>query len=295
MNNKNLEQTYQSFKNKWTNNQELAFTETSRENSSIQEWIFRRNGFSSTAEFTSWLSDRSRILDAGCGNGRVTSLIKSKVNNDQKIVAIDLTAAEVAKKNLSNLSNVEVHEKDLLGDLGNLGKFDLIYCQEVLHHTADPFSAFTNLCGLLNRHGEIAIYVYKKKAPMREYADDFIRNLLSSMPYEEAVCEMEKITELGKRLQAIDAKIEVPDIKLLDIEAGEYDIQRFVYHFFLKCFWNPALSKDENIAINYDWYHPTISSRHTPEEVKDWFSKNAIEIKHFYVDHYGITARGVPQ
>ena len=52
-------------------------------------------------------------------------------------------------------------------DLSSLGKFDFIYCQEVLHHTTNPFFAFKNLVNLVAPEGEIAIYVYKKR-PQQE-------------------------------------------------------------------------------------------------------------------------------
>ena len=292
MSNSLQEQTISSFTEKWSNNKDLAFSETLREGSSIQKWILKRNGFDSLTQFQEWLANRDRILDAGCGNGRVTALLNANTSEKHEIVGIDLSSAEIASKNLSNLSNIEIHKKNLLGDLSDLGCFDLIYCQEVLHHTSDPKASFSNLCKLLKPFGEIAIYVYKKKAPVREYADDYIRGLVSDLSYEEASKEMSQLTELGKTLSNLKVKIKVPEIKSLDIKSGEYDIQRFIYHYFLKCFWNPELSEIENTAVNFDWYHPSISTRHTPEEVRSWFDENSLKIIHFHEDHYGITARG---
>jgi 2-polyprenyl-3-methyl-5-hydroxy-6-metoxy-1,4-benzoquinol methylase len=56
-------------------------------------------------------------------------------------------------------------QKNLLEDLSDIGKFDFIYSQEVLHHTKDPKQAFNNLVAQLDNNGLIAIYVYKKKHP----------------------------------------------------------------------------------------------------------------------------------
>ena len=288
----NKKQTITSFKEKWSNNATLAFHETLKQGSSIQKWILERNGFKSLSEFQEWLLNRGRILDAGCGNGRVTALLQANCNKSQEIIGIDLSSSEIAVANLSNLENVVVYKKDLLGDLSEIGEFDLIYCQEVLHHTADPFAAFSNLCSRLNPCGEIAIYVYKVKAPIREYTDDYIRGLISNLSYKEIIEEMSSIADLGKMLSELNITINVPEIKSLEIAAGNYDIQRFIYHFFFKCFWNPNLTQEENAAVNYDWYHPTISTRHTLDEVKSWFDKNSLEIIHSNVDHYGITVRG---
>lgn len=289
------QQTSKSFREKWQNNPDLAFAETLREGSDIFRWITTRNGFATAEAFRQWLAPRRRILDAGCGNGRVTALLRKYAHEDADIVGIDLTAADVARANLEGQPRVSVFAKDLLADLGNLGQFDLIYCQEVLHHTASPRQAFLNLTGLLSPNGEIAIYVYKVKAPLREYADDYVRERVSRLPYDAALEAMKEITAFGKALSELNSRVTVPDVKVLGIEAGEYDVQRLMYHFFLKCFWNPDLDFDANAAINYDWYHPQLSTRHTPEEVASWFDAAGLNIIHRVVDHYGITMRGARQ
>jgi len=288
----NSSQTFNSFQDKWNNNKDLAFTETLRAGSEIQDWIINRNGFATIDAFQHWLFPRTRILDAGCGNGRVSALLRQNAQPSAQIVGIDLTAAHVAEENLAGEENISFFQKDLLGDLSDLGKFGLIYCQEVLHHTSDPLGAFLNLCNLLDKDGEIAIYVYKIKAPIREYADDYVREIISALPYDEAIDAMNGLTELGKVLSELDIKIEVPDVDVLGIEKGNYDIQRFIYHFFLKCFWNPDLTFEANSAINYDWYHPQLCSRHTLAEIEGWYEHANLEIVHRNVDHYGITLRG---
>jgi len=286
------EQTSKSFREKWENNPQLAFAETLREGSDIFRWILGRNGFDSVAAFDTWLATRQRILDAGCGNGRVTALLRAHAPAATELVGIDLTAAHVARANLAGVPRTSFFEKDLLADLTDLGRFDLIYCQEVLHHTADPRGAFLNVAGRLAPGGEIAIYVYKIKAPLREHADDYLRDRVSHLPYEEALETMREVAAFGKALTDVNVKATVPAVKLLGIEAGEYDVQRLIYHFFLKCFWNPELSFEANTAINYDWYHPQLCTRHTLPEVEEWFAAAALTIVHRCVDHYGITVRG---
>ncbi len=46
------------------------------------------------------------------------------------------------------------------------------------------------------------------------------------------------------------------------------------------------------MLVNYDWYHPQLATRHTPEEVEAWFATAGLQIEHRCVDHYGITIRG---
>ncbi len=177
-------------------------------------------------------------------------------------------------------------------DLSDLGKFDFIYCQEVLHHTEIPSKAFHNLCEILTDKGEIAIYVYKKKAPIREYVDDYIRHKIAHLDYEDAIKVCDQITEFGKYISNMAISITVPRIDILEIEEGTYDLQRFIYHFFMKCFWNNELSFESNSVINYDWYHPQLCSRHTIDEIRNWFKNEKLSIEYEFVDYYGITMRG---
>ena len=285
--------TARSFTDKWRENPQGFFAETLREGSELQIWILGRNGFASPSALRAHLAGKRRILDAGCGNGRVTALLRRLSAPDAEVVGIDLVAADIARSNLAGETNVRFAQKDLLGELSDLGHFDFIYCQEVLHHTVDPARGFRNLCGLLAPGGEIAIYVYKRKAPVREFVDDYVRERIADLPYEEAREVCRQITELGRALAAVGANVGTPAVPVLGIEAGDYDVQRFVYHFFMKCFWNPELSFDENVAINYDWYHPQLCSRHTLPEVEGWFRDAGLEVVHSKVDFYGITVRGL--
>lgn len=285
--------TKRSFADKWTQNTQLAFAETLRSDSEIHCWILQRNGFGDASELRRYLDGKARVLDAGCGNGRVTALLREYSQPDTtKIVGIDLVAADVARANLAGMRGVTFQSRDLLDDLTDLGEFDFIYSQEVLHHTSEPRRAFRNLCRILAPGGEIAIYVYKKKAPGREFMDDHVRQLIASLPYAEAMRVCEDITRFGQTLAEQQLKIKVPAVELLGIEAGEYDLQRFVYHFFAKCFWNPDLSFHDNTVINYDWYHPQLCSRHTPAEIREWFRQEGLTIAQENVDFYGITMRG---
>jgi SAM-dependent methyltransferase len=285
-------QTATTFRDKWTRNPDLAFRQTLDERSEIFRWILGRNGFEAPADLTAFLAGKRRILDAGCGNGRVTALLERYAAPEAELVAIDLTAADVARANLEGAERISVHEADLLGDLSGLGSFDFIYCQEVLHHTGDPEGGLRNLAGLLEPGGELAIYVYRQKAPIREFTDDYVRDRISELPYEQAMEQCRAIAELGRELSALGVTVNVPDVELLGIEAGEYDVQRLVYHFFMKCFWNDELDAEANAAINFDWYHPQLCSRHTLDECRDWFARAGLEVTWEHVDPYGITVRG---
>ena len=284
-------QTWRSFQDKWRRNPQLAVGRTLNGESEIQQWILRRNGFKNLEKAGDALCRFSRILDAGCGNGRITALL-ARLAPRAKIVGVDITDMDIPRQNTEHFSNVSFQHADVTKNLSHLGGFDFIYCQEVLHHTKDPAGAFGNLSEILNISGIIAIYVYKKKAPTREFMDDHIRSHLSKLPYDDAMGFCRQISMLGKTLSEIPVDIDVPEIPLLGITAGKYPLQRFIYHFFLKCFWNPEFGDEENAVINYDWYHPQNCSRHTMDEVLTWFGKANLRITWKFEDHYGITVHG---
>lgn len=283
--------TSRSFSDKWVQNPDLGYEETLNEASDTFQWIVTRNGFDDGDRLRQYLKGKRRILDAGCGNGRVTLLLRRYAPDSAEVIGIDLVAAEVARQNLAQ-ENIQIHDGNLLEDLSFLGSFDFIYCQEVLHHTGDATAAFANVCSLLEPGGEIAIYVYRQKAPVREFVDDFIRQNIAELDYAESMKACEQVTALGKALADLDIQVDLPAVNLLDIPEGRYDIQRFFYHFFMKCYWNPGYSFHDNVVVNYDWYHPQNCSRHTLDEVRGWFRNNGLDIVHEHEDFYGITMRG---
>ncbi|HXD92258.1 MAG TPA: class I SAM-dependent methyltransferase [Bacteroidia bacterium] len=288
-----MNNTEASFRDKWENNQDLAFSETLREGSDIQNWILNRNGWNTKNDLVQFLTNKQNILDAGCGNGRVTALLGQCANAKASVVGIDLVAADVAVKNLTDYSNIKIFPADLLENNSKFGKFDFIYCQEVLHHTNNPELSFKNLIeNNLEDNGCIAIYVYRKKAPVREYVDDYIRDKIKGLSYAEAKKACNEITELGKALSDMKLNVKIPAVDILKIEAGEYDLQRFIYHYFMKCFWSNSMSFNNNSAINYDWYHPQNCERYEIEEIRAWFNNCNLKITHEFVDHYGITMHG---
>jgi SAM-dependent methyltransferase len=284
--------TPQSFFDKWSKNANAFYAETLREGSDTQQWILQRNGYLSPQAWATRLASCARVLDAGCGNGRVTALLRQLAPVQTEVVGIDLVAADVARQNFEGAPNMRFETRDLVRDVSGIGHFDYIYCQEVLHHTADPEKAFHNLCGILRPGGEIAIYVYRQKAPAREYVDDYVRSQISDLPYEQAMEQCRQITAFGRALTEAGIKVTVPKVEILGVEGGEYDVQRLIYHFFAKCYWNPDLSEHENVLVNYDWYHPQVATRHTLPEVERWFEKAGLTIEHRCIDHYGITVQG---
>jgi len=108
------------------------------------------------------------VLDAGCGTGE-KSIFFAK-GRAKKVVAIDFSFGQLqeAKKKARDLDNIVFLEKDILkDDLKNLGKFDIIFCVGVLHHTEKPRKAFERIVALLKTDGIIIIGLYHKYSRLR--------------------------------------------------------------------------------------------------------------------------------
>lgn len=106
-----------------------------------------------------------RILDAGCGTGE-KAIFFSKAGA-KVVVAIDFSKGQLkeAKKKAKKekADNIVFKKKDLLKDtLEDLGKFDIVVCLGVLHHTSAPKDSFARIVGQLKENGTIIVGLYHK-------------------------------------------------------------------------------------------------------------------------------------
>jgi hypothetical protein len=155
----------------------------------------------------------------------------------------------------------------------------------VLPCVAEPPAAVARLWSLVRTGGHLAIYVYRKKAPIREFTDDYLRERITTMDFARAWEACRPLTELGKALSDLNVEFELPsDIPELGMRAGRYDLQRFLYYNVLKMFWNDGMTFDENNLVNVDWFHPAFTYRHTPEEVEGWLRELGMNVLVFDTD-----------
>jgi arsenite methyltransferase len=152
--------------------------------------------------------------------------------------------------------------------------FDAIISLGVLHHTPDTFKSLRNLVQYLKKGGEIFLYIYKQKSPIREFTDDFFRDKISILSPDEAWEEAVRLTKLGQYFSGLKLTLDIPeDLPLLGFKKGKMDLQRFFYWHILKCFWNDEMDFDYNVLVNFDWYYPRYAHRHTESEIRDWFNE----------------------
>jgi arsenite methyltransferase len=175
-----------------------------------------------------------------------------------------------------------------------LGQFDIIFSEGVLHHTDSVEQSIKALSQRLNKGGKFLFYVYVKKAPIREYTDDLIRDFLAPLGNEEAWQALEALTKLGKTLGELNIEIDVEeDIPYLGIEKGRYNLQRLFYYKICKAYYRPDYNIDEMNHINFDWFRPQNCYRHSPEEVQVFCSKAGLVMERLHVSESGITVIAV--
>ena len=72
--------------------------------------------------------------------------------------------------------------------------------------------------------GYFLFYVYAKKAVIREFTDDLIRNRLIDLDDQQAWDALKPLTKLGYVLGDMKLEIDIPeDITLLDIKKGKIE------------------------------------------------------------------------
>jgi len=211
-----------------------------------------------------------------------------------KIRYLGIDVSEAVDVALSRFNENDFSAGFMQADICNLPfpeeSVDIILSEGVLHHTDSTKNALQGLSRLLKPGGRFMFYVYKKKGPVREYTDDYIREKLQSLEPEGAWKMMEPLTQLGISLGELDVEIDIPEpIEILDIPSGRINLQRLFYWHVAKMFYSPDLTFDEMNHINFDWYAPANAYRQSPEDVREWCQEVNLVIEREVVEEAGIT------
>ena len=289
-NEKNFAKTELAFSSKWNTFNKSYHNKQWYDKQ--RKWFLDRFGWKTLSKFLNFLNKCDYILDAGTGVGNSAHWFSA--NKNSIVFAIDASESVLfANKKYGKFKNIHFLQADIRQLPFKKNFFSFICSDQVLHHTKDTKTSFINLTKHLKKNGLISIYVYKKKGPVREFSDDFIRKIMVNKSEKECMKFSKAMATLGQSLSKINKKITITeDIPTLKIKAGTYDIQRFIYWNFLKCWWSGDVSFKQSIATNFDWYFPKFAYRHTPDEVKSWFKQAKIKITHFQEIESGISVTG---
>lgn len=246
-------------------------------------WYLGLYGFDSERTLADYLGDCSLVLDAGAGKCHKTAWF-AELSPSTLFLAADISDSlnEAAEyyKHINNLFFIKC-------DIGCMPffsneLFDYVSCDQVIHHTADPFKTFRELVRITRPKGALSVYVYRKKALPRELLDEHFRQLSKSLDHNQLMELSEQLTELGRVLSSLDKELDFPQVPLLGIEGGKMSVQRFLYWNFLKCFWNEDQGFRNSVMINYDWYSPSQAFRYSEQEFRSWIEAENLEEIHFH-------------
>jgi arsenite methyltransferase len=283
-------QTESSFGFKW---QQRYSYESDEFISRYHQWLREKYGFATDEEMRDYFCRKKRTLEVGCGGGLSASVSLSCGDEGQEWVGVDISrAVDIARERLSHMRGAHFVQADILQLPFRDESFDAIFAEGVLHHTPATDRAIKSLVPLLMPGGEMLFYVYRKKGAIREFTDDYIRDLVSGLEPQAAWEMLLPLTKFGQSLAGLHAEVEVPeDIPYLGIKAGRYDIQRFVYWNFMKLFWNDDYPFATNHHINFDWYHPRYAHRQTEAEIRKWCDEAGLSIYYLDEQESGFTVR----
>jgi ubiquinone/menaquinone biosynthesis C-methylase UbiE len=257
-----------------------------------RKWMVERYLDGKPELLDQWIADGATVLDAGCGSSYSGLLFFERHLNRIDYLGVDISESiDVAVERFRAAAKKgEFLQADIMHLPFSGPTFDMIFSEGVLHHTDSTREALTHVAGFLKPGGRFLFYVYRKKGPIREFSDDYIRNAISELDDPSAWEALFPLTKLGKALGDLNVKVNVTEsIPYLNIPAGEIDIQRLFYWHICKAFYKPDWTLDELNNFNFDWYRPQNCHRHTPEEIRAWCGDAGLTIERFNEQESGMT------
>lgn len=185
------------------------------------------------------------ILDAGCGNGLLTSELGKHF---ALALGLDLSFSIEAAHRKNRRDNVHFIQGDLMHPPLKLGVIDAIYSNGVLHHTPNTELAFSCLVPLLKPQGRFCIWLYKPEPDLHHQTMLALRKFFRRLP---------------PRLSAALLLLFFVPLSLL---------KRKVKNLFLKKN-EPEVSWRVQLINLLDGLTHKYRFEHRPEEVKLWYHK----------------------
>jgi len=127
----------------------------------------------------------ARIIDIGCGTGH-TVLEIAKHFPEHQFLGIDnseqsLSIARNRAKQL-NVRNIRFQKENIEGSLSDLGRFDIILCLGVLHHTKNLTTILQRIVQLLREDGHIFLWFYGYYGRLKHNLNQqFLKKICSKM------------------------------------------------------------------------------------------------------------------
>ena len=207
------------------------------------------------------LKKGNKVLDIGCGTGRLTEVLSSLVGSEGQVVAIDpdIERIQIAKEKHS-VTNVQY----IVGDADHLpgDGYDVLFSNFVLHWVKDKEAVFQKAQAILNPGGRIALCAS-------------YQNVDQNIPFPPGdIVSQEFKDDTWKHLYLIN-------LKDIDSFATSCGFEKEYHHTEIAEFDCKTLEGVLNFYM-----------MHSPGKITDISHFNLEKMRHFFKDNYVIQ---VPQ
>ena len=210
-----------------------------------------------TGETTETLKNKI-IFDAGCGNGKLDSLIAAGCS---MVIGMDFADCIEDAYTRNGFKNVHFIQGDVQYPPLLFNYFDIVHCSGVLIHTNNAELSFSCIEPTVKEKGKLSIWLYHPRHNFIHNAFNLLRKLTSKLPLSFQYY-----------------------LYLVTIFPVSYCIKR------LK--GNKQNSREMMLAI-LDWLTPEYRSEHEQSEAASWFNKRGYTQIHVTtVDTFGFNTTG---
>ena len=133
----------------------------------------------------------TRVLDAGCGPGKTTSILLEMMQPNGSIVGVDYSEERIkyARDHYGEGCDIAFHVRDLRENLSDLGQFDLIWVRFVLEYNrSESLDIVKNLTECLNPEGCLCLldldYNCLTHYEMTPHFEDILKKVMARMDAE---------------------------------------------------------------------------------------------------------------
>ncbi|RLC31800.1 MAG: class I SAM-dependent methyltransferase [Deltaproteobacteria bacterium] len=101
-----------------------------------------------------------KILEPGCGTGRLTEMLADRVGLKGRVIALDISPemVEAARARVAGRKNVEIHQA-VLETFGIAdASFDMVICHQVFPHFTNKAKALESMHRALKKGGKLIVH-----------------------------------------------------------------------------------------------------------------------------------------
>lgn len=170
----------------------------------------------------------SKVLDVGCGPGFATVDLAEVVGPSGEVVAVERSArfAQFARTAIEKgwLSQVRLHELDLMSDQLPGGGFDAVWCRWVASFVSSPATLVEKIAAALRVGGRVVFHEYIDYAswrlvPRRRRQEEFVQRVMAS--WRETGGEPDAAAALPKVLAINGLKVIEATPRVFCVRPGE--------------------------------------------------------------------------